>query len=130
MATRTTAIFAAVIALVQAAPAYGQTSQAATPAPAGASAAVTTAAAVRAARAPTIDGRDLDAVWLGATKYDQFRQFEPKIDADPSFRTEFRSRSTTRISTSSCACSIRTRTASCTRCRAATCAVRRTRSSS
>jgi uncharacterized protein DUF5916/cellulose/xylan binding protein with CBM9 domain len=48
------------------------------------------AAAVAAERAPEIDGRDADAIWQRATKYSQFRQFEPKVDVDPSFRTEFR----------------------------------------
>jgi uncharacterized protein DUF5916/cellulose/xylan binding protein with CBM9 domain len=48
------------------------------------------ATAVAAERAPEIDGRDADAVWQRATTYSQFRQFEPKVDVDPSFRTEFR----------------------------------------
>src|SRR5688572_17171271 len=48
------------------------------------------ATAVLAERAPEIDGRDDDAVWQRAPKYSQFRQFEPKVDVDPSFRTEFR----------------------------------------
>ncbi|MES2178092.1 MAG: DUF5916 domain-containing protein [Gemmatimonadota bacterium] len=48
------------------------------------------ASAVRAASAPEIDGRDNDATWQNAPKVSEFRQFDPKIDADPSFRTEFR----------------------------------------
>ena len=48
------------------------------------------ATAVRATDAPQIDGRDDDIVWRSAPRFSEFRQFEPKIDADPSFRTEFR----------------------------------------
>jgi Domain of unknown function (DUF5916)/Carbohydrate family 9 binding domain-like len=51
---------------------------------------ILTATAVRAASAPEIDGRDDDAVWQQAPRYSEFRQFEPKVDVDPSFRTEFR----------------------------------------
>jgi hypothetical protein len=51
---------------------------------------ILTATAVRAATAPHIDGRDNDAVWQQAPRYAEFRQFEPKVDVDPSFRTEFR----------------------------------------
>jgi hypothetical protein len=60
------------------------------PTPANAQAPTPTAIAVRADRAPMIDGRDTDAVWQTATRYSEFRQFEPKVDVDPSFRTEFR----------------------------------------
>jgi hypothetical protein len=48
------------------------------------------ASAVRAVAPPQIDGRDDDAVWQEAPRYSEFRQFEPKVDIDPSFRTEFR----------------------------------------
>ncbi|HJQ19474.1 MAG TPA: DUF5916 domain-containing protein [Gemmatimonadaceae bacterium] len=51
---------------------------------------VTSARAVRAERAPLIDGRDADEVWQEAPRYSQFRQFQPKVDIDPRFRTEFR----------------------------------------
>jgi hypothetical protein len=51
---------------------------------------IASATAVLAERAPEIDGRDDDAVWQRAPRYSQFRQFEPKVDVDPSFRTEFR----------------------------------------
>jgi hypothetical protein len=47
------------------------------------------ASAVRARPAPNIDGRNDDAVWQSAPKVGEFRQFEPKVDTDPSFRTEF-----------------------------------------
>jgi hypothetical protein len=47
------------------------------------------ASALRAANAPHIDGKDADEVWRAAPKYSQFRQFEPKVDVDPTFRTEF-----------------------------------------
>jgi hypothetical protein len=48
------------------------------------------ATAVLAEQPPEIDGRDDDAVWERAPRYAQFRQFEPKVDVDPTFRTEFR----------------------------------------
>jgi hypothetical protein len=48
------------------------------------------ATAVLTERAPDLDGRDDDPVWQRAPRYAQFRQFEPKVDVDPSFRTEFR----------------------------------------
>lgn len=47
------------------------------------------ATAVRAATAPQIDGRSDDAVWATAPKYRGFRTFEPRVDTDPSFQTEF-----------------------------------------
>jgi hypothetical protein len=57
--------------------------------PSGRSAPVS-AAAVRVERAPDIDGRDTDAIWQNAPRYSEFRQFEPKVDVDPTFKTEFR----------------------------------------
>jgi hypothetical protein len=48
------------------------------------------ATVVPAATPPELDGRDDDPAWQGAPKYSGFRQFEPKVDVDPSFRTEFR----------------------------------------
>jgi hypothetical protein len=51
---------------------------------------IASATAVLAEPAPEIDGRDDDSVWQRAPRYSQFRQFEPKVDVDPSFRTEFR----------------------------------------
>ena len=48
------------------------------------------ATAVRAAQAPEIDGRDGDAVWQEAPRVAAFRQFQPRVDVDPTFRTEFR----------------------------------------
>ena len=48
------------------------------------------ATAVRAEQPPAIDGRDADAVWQSAARYSEFRQFEPKVDVDPTFKTEFR----------------------------------------
>ncbi len=50
---------------------------------------VATATAVRAPSPPNIDGREHDAVWQQASKYSDFRTFEPKVDSTPSFRTEF-----------------------------------------
>ena len=49
----------------------------------------TTARAVRAEQTPDVDGRDSDAVWSAAPKTSDFRQFEPRINADPTYRTEF-----------------------------------------
>jgi hypothetical protein len=49
-----------------------------------------TATAVRAERPPAIDGRDDDPVWRDAPRYAQFRTFEPTVDKDPRFATEFR----------------------------------------
>jgi hypothetical protein len=49
---------------------------------------VTTAA--RADRSPIIDGKDDDAVWRTARAVSEFRQFDPREDAPPLFRTEFK----------------------------------------
>lgn len=49
----------------------------------------TTATAVKAEQAPRIDGRADDAVWQTAPRFSEFRQFEPRVDVDPSFKTEF-----------------------------------------
>ncbi|HZO20641.1 MAG TPA: DUF5916 domain-containing protein [Gemmatimonadaceae bacterium] len=51
---------------------------------------VASATAVRAEAPPQVDGRDDEAVWQEAPRYSEFRQFEPKVDIDPSLRTEFR----------------------------------------
>lgn len=48
-----------------------------------------TATAVRASQPPSIDGRSDDAVWQSAPKFSEFRQFEPRVDSAPSFKTEF-----------------------------------------
>jgi len=48
-----------------------------------------TATAVQTREAPTIDGRNDDEVWREAPKISGFRQFQPHVDADPSFPTEF-----------------------------------------
>jgi hypothetical protein len=50
----------------------------------------TTARAQRATTPPTIDGKDNDEVWRVAPVIDQFRQFRPVENADPSLRTEAR----------------------------------------
>src|SRR5882672_4851206 len=96
MLSRATAIVAAAFALVlRPYAATSQSPQAPTPRPQSANgesatSSATTAMAVRAERGVAIDGLDSDPVWLTATKYTQFRQFEPKVDSEPSFRTEFR----------------------------------------
>ena len=46
--------------------------------------------AVRASRAPAIDGRDDDAVWKLAPAITQFRQFDPGEDQPTEFRTTAR----------------------------------------
>ena len=46
--------------------------------------------AVRAVKAPVIDGRDDDLVWKSAMPMTDFRQFDPGEDLEPSFRTEVR----------------------------------------
>ena len=48
------------------------------------------ATATRAARAPTIDGVDDDAVWPTSTAITRFRMFDPTEDAEPTFATEAR----------------------------------------
>ena len=47
------------------------------------------ATATRASDPPVIDGQNTDAIWRTAPQFSDFRQFEPRVDADPSFRTEF-----------------------------------------
>jgi hypothetical protein len=47
------------------------------------------ATAARVARPPQIDGRPDDDIWRTAPRFSEFRQFEPRVDADPIFRTEF-----------------------------------------
>jgi len=49
-----------------------------------------TAVAFRARTAPTIDGRDDDAIWTNAAVITGFREFTPVEDGDPRFRTEAR----------------------------------------
>jgi hypothetical protein len=51
---------------------------------------VTAATTTRAPQAPKIDGKDDDAVWQSATRYSEFRMFQPNVDVDPTFKTEFR----------------------------------------
>jgi hypothetical protein len=45
--------------------------------------------AVRVELPIQLDGRDADAVWQNAPRVSAFRQFDPRIDADPTLRTEF-----------------------------------------
>ena len=93
MAAQASRIVVAAALVLYATSVRAQTTQAANAAaiPAAATTSAATAAiAVHADRALSIDGRDNDAVWLTAPRYSQFRQFEPKVDVDPSFRTEFR----------------------------------------
>ncbi len=75
-----------ILALLAAAQAPAVTPQ---PGPAPATS-VATAKAVAAAKAPVIDGRDDDAVWQVAPPISDFRQFSPKVNGDPAFRTAFR----------------------------------------
>jgi hypothetical protein len=48
------------------------------------------ATAVRATRAPVIDGRENDPVWQSAPATRAFRQYDPGEDRPPTFETEFR----------------------------------------
>ena len=48
------------------------------------------AMAVRAARAPVIDGRDDDAVWATAPVIAEFKEWQPTEGREPKFRTEAR----------------------------------------
>lgn len=48
------------------------------------------ATAVRAIRAPVIDGREDDEVWSHAPATSDFREFQPKEGGPPRFRTEFK----------------------------------------
>jgi hypothetical protein len=48
------------------------------------------ATAARAASPPAIDGRDSDPVWQEAPRTSAFRQSAPRVDVEPSRRTEFR----------------------------------------
>ena len=47
-----------------------------------------TANLLRADKPPVIDGRDDDEVWAQAEAITQFREFQPRIDSTPRFRTE------------------------------------------
>ncbi len=58
------------------------------PASAGAASAVATA--MRVSEEIQIDGWDTEAVWNGAARIGDFRQFDPEPDSPPSQRTEFR----------------------------------------
>lgn len=53
-------------------------------------AAAATGRAIRAVRAPQLDGRDDDEVWRTAPVMDEFREFAPTENGDPAFRTEVR----------------------------------------
>jgi hypothetical protein len=48
-----------------------------------------TATAIAARQAPTINGKSDDAVWTDAPRFSEFKQYEPRVDAAPSFKTEF-----------------------------------------
>jgi Domain of unknown function (DUF5916)/Carbohydrate family 9 binding domain-like len=50
----------------------------------------TVAVAFRAPAPPVIDGRDLDPIWAGAAVITEFREFTPREDGEPRFRTEAR----------------------------------------
>lgn len=93
LAPRTAAIVVAIIAASSSLPAQqvaANTSgeaRGAAPAPAATS---STASAVRAVRAPVIDGRDDDVAWHDARVIDQFLEYEPNEGAQTRFRTEVR----------------------------------------
>jgi hypothetical protein len=81
LASRVAVAQTAIPAVVQA-PVPAGTTAAASPRPAG--------TAVRAARAPVIDGRDDDDAWRGAPVLGGFRVYDPVEDAEPAMRTEAR----------------------------------------
>ena len=74
------ASLAAIVAVQDAQPSTGR--------PVVAPTAVATASAVRVEQPPRIDGRTDDAVWQTAPRFSEFRMFEPKVDIDPTFKTE------------------------------------------
>ncbi|HJR64601.1 MAG TPA: DUF5916 domain-containing protein [Gemmatimonadaceae bacterium] len=78
----------ALIALLPAAAAAQLASAVATPKNTAASARVSSA--IRAQRAPELDGRDVEEVWYGAPVIDQFLEYEPNEGAETRFRTEAR----------------------------------------
>ena len=75
------ASLAAIVAVQDAQPSTGR--------PTAASSTVASATAVRAEQPPRIDGRTDDAVWQNAPRFSGFRMFEPKVDVEPTFKTEF-----------------------------------------
>ena len=48
------------------------------------------ASVARTTQSPLVDGRDTDAAWASAPRFDDFRQFAPAEDGIPTFRTEVR----------------------------------------
>lgn len=50
----------------------------------------TITSAIRAAKAPTIDGKDSDDVWRNAPLIDGFRVFDPVEDGEPTYKTQAR----------------------------------------
>src|SRR5688572_9584169 len=76
----------AALAVVVAAPQDVATTSRTTPA---SGTAVATASAVRAEQPPRIDARTDDAIWQSAPRFSDFRMFEPKVDIEPTFKTEF-----------------------------------------
>src|SRR5687767_11735484 len=85
--TRNMPIFAiASLAVIVAVPQDVATTSRTTPA---SGTAVATASAVRAEQPPRIDARTDDAIWQSAPRFSDFRMFEPKVDIEPSFQTEF-----------------------------------------
>src|SRR5688572_32396928 len=48
------------------------------------------ATAIRTEEPMTIDGRDSESAWARASRHSNFRQFQPRVNADPTLRTEFR----------------------------------------
>lgn len=57
------------------------------PPPRSATSTATSAVATRAPLAPELDGRDDDPIWAQAQAIESFRQFLPKEDSEPTFRT-------------------------------------------
>ncbi|MEP7344998.1 MAG: DUF5916 domain-containing protein [Gemmatimonadaceae bacterium] len=73
--------------LCAALPAFAQAPRAITP---DSTLSATIGVAVRAERPPTLDGIETDEVWKMALPIDQFRQFAPAENGDPTYRTVVR----------------------------------------
>jgi hypothetical protein len=68
---------------------FAHSVQAQQPAPPAGRDSSASAIAHKATQAPVIDGRNDDGVWQNAPRVSDFRQFAPRENTDPSFRTEF-----------------------------------------
>jgi hypothetical protein len=77
------------IAVIASLGVFAHSVQAQQPAPPAGRDSSASAIAHKAQTTPVIDGRNNDGVWQNAPKVSDFRQFAPRENSDPSFRTEF-----------------------------------------